>query len=1257
MRKQAIALLFFGSTVWAQLAHGLGLGDIEVYSALNQALEAEINLTSVRPDELDGLIVKLASEEAFSQAGVERPFYLTRLKFSLASKPDGTQYIKVSTEDPVREPFLSFLIDVDWPRGRLVREYTVLLDPPVFASQPQAVTPQITSAPATDTSPETATGEPALIERTPATAETGDFDFGVEEGGEAEESTGLDELPATGESVVGTESQVDDLPDIEIEEAPAEEVADSTEPAAEPMVDQYEAETEVSGSGDETLASQEAVPEFEDETLTTQSSTADNFEEEQFAEAAEEGEPLPDIDIVLDESLPYDEVATNALLVQFAAEDSVKDSAVALRNTAPAGAGEGGGSGDGSGADEYEVKPGDTLHEIASQYKPADVSVNQAMLAILRYNPNAFIRGNINDVKKGFVLRMPDKSAMLEMDNAEALAEVRRQTALWREYKSQLVGAASATRDAQSADAFQSTKIDTGAQSERGELSILSPGRDDEASSRTAGQQEGVATDSGALQRDLQLAREQLAAERLEKVELQERLTELNNQLGTMERLITLKNEQLAQLQQQLGERKAGTGKPAAASGSEPAALPVPGGQAGEKNARGDKSPTVAAVPEQDKSTATGTRDSLGLTLGDEADGSSETELDLLGETKQETEAAKPATETQASPEDAEPEQTPLENNASPADANAPVSGNKPVPADKAEGSSPPAAERAKPPAGQPEKVKTPAVAPSTPKRTGVSGWIYDHLPSPYNIMLADALESPIGLPVLGVIAAVLLLIVLGAVKSKGKGKSKSKTKSGKAKQTEEVSATQTLKTKAVKPPLSQRLNAMFAPLSGLFTSSKKSSLISIMSDSAATKQKEPAAEEKAVDNADDEETDSFDETVMVAAVAVKNDANKKGVSPQPAQTPQAASAPAPKAETVEPEEEVADDTTAEADVYLAYGLFDQAEELLTQALAGNPGKMEYKGKLLETYFAAGKKTEFEKLAASLHSDLKGKPSRIWDKALVMGKEIAPANSLFSGAADTELKISDFAPAKPETADLDLSASQGETTPDIEFGDEDDESSTTDFDLDLGEDDNKLEETVINPSNQSDGDLAFELNSDDAADELSIDFNADELGLGADLNDAPAIQPEELNEDSESDMSDATVAIDLGFDLPDETGNVDVDMDLSDLDISGIEDDVESQHSASDELIAELDSNESQDVSVNTEFEILDDDTIIDSELDDDTFGGDSSLDEVATKLDLAKAYMDMGDYDGASSTLEEVLAEGNESQRQEAEELLDQIT
>src|SRR5688572_23219819 len=144
------------SLLFGTAAHALSLGDIEVYSALNQPLEAEILLTSVRPGETEGMLIRLASEEAFVQAGVERPFYLTKIKFRLESKPDGTQYILATTTNPVREPFLSFLIDIDWPRGHLVREYTVLLDPPVFTT-----TSQVASQAPAETSdlPEVTDGE------------------------------------------------------------------------------------------------------------------------------------------------------------------------------------------------------------------------------------------------------------------------------------------------------------------------------------------------------------------------------------------------------------------------------------------------------------------------------------------------------------------------------------------------------------------------------------------------------------------------------------------------------------------------------------------------------------------------------------------------------------------------------------------------------------------------------------------------------------------------------------------------------------------------------------------------------------------------------------------------------------------------------------------------------------------------------------------------------------------------------------------
>ena len=116
----------------------LGLGEIELHSALNQPLDAEISLISadsVNPDELK---VALASSEDFAKAELERPVYLTKIKFAIDHKADGRLYVKVSSEDAMKEPFIDFLIEVNWPDGRLVREYTVLLDPPVLVNDKPA---------------------------------------------------------------------------------------------------------------------------------------------------------------------------------------------------------------------------------------------------------------------------------------------------------------------------------------------------------------------------------------------------------------------------------------------------------------------------------------------------------------------------------------------------------------------------------------------------------------------------------------------------------------------------------------------------------------------------------------------------------------------------------------------------------------------------------------------------------------------------------------------------------------------------------------------------------------------------------------------------------------------------------------------------------------------------------------------------------------------------------------------------------------
>jgi len=124
-----IAFLFLSPVV----VYALGLGDVVVNSALNQPLDGKIELLSPSPDDLDSLKIGLADSNAFAKAGIDRPFSLSKLKFNLRrSVDDGDDYISISTQAPIQEPFLNFLIEATWANGRILREYTILLDPPSY---------------------------------------------------------------------------------------------------------------------------------------------------------------------------------------------------------------------------------------------------------------------------------------------------------------------------------------------------------------------------------------------------------------------------------------------------------------------------------------------------------------------------------------------------------------------------------------------------------------------------------------------------------------------------------------------------------------------------------------------------------------------------------------------------------------------------------------------------------------------------------------------------------------------------------------------------------------------------------------------------------------------------------------------------------------------------------------------------------------------------------------------------------------------
>ena len=165
MRKLALTLvpliLMRSTSVFA-----LGVGDIELHSALNQPLNAEIRLLSATPAELQGLTVSLAPEAAFISAGVDRLGLLNQLRFKVIQKSDGSHVIKVTSSQPIREPFLDFLVEVNWSSGRFVREYTVLLDFPVLEGgkpapidAPTAATPPVRSPAARPTPDVTATSK------------------------------------------------------------------------------------------------------------------------------------------------------------------------------------------------------------------------------------------------------------------------------------------------------------------------------------------------------------------------------------------------------------------------------------------------------------------------------------------------------------------------------------------------------------------------------------------------------------------------------------------------------------------------------------------------------------------------------------------------------------------------------------------------------------------------------------------------------------------------------------------------------------------------------------------------------------------------------------------------------------------------------------------------------------------------------------------------------------------------------------------
>ena len=350
-------------------------------------------------------------------------------------------------------------------------------------------------------------------------------------------------------------------------------------------------------------------------------------------------------------------------------------------------------------------------------------------------------------------------------------------------------------------------------------------------------------------------------------------------------------------------------------------------------------------------------------------------------------------------------------------------------------------------------------------------------------------------------------------------------------------------------------------------------------------------------------------------------------------------------------------DPLAEADFHMAYGLYDQAADLVQLAMKREPQRRDLKLKLLEIYFVWGNKDRFLDLARDLDTTRADAPAGEWDKVLIMGKQIAPGDALFAASPSSSASDSLDMELHGSTGTLDLTIPAGDSArPDIDLSESETEiapidRSGIDFMLDepaRGNDESSVLPTIETPRISGASDTAGDTQ------ELTVDRLGLDLDTLRDLESLDAAEASDARKRSSSDTVETTMMgggkemlEDDNTDLLNSTALMrmvdDTAMLPSDESLESIVD----LSGATGELPA---------LDATGEMPVLDSTAstaILAGNVDYDLGGEPATMSEVGTKLDLARAYMDMGDPEGARSILDEVLQEGSSTQRQEAERLI----
>jgi pilus assembly protein FimV len=475
----------------ASSAQALGLGQIQVKSGLNEPLVAEIPILSAAPGEVEELEVRLASPEAFARVGLERPVGMTaNLQMSVGRNAAGQPVIRVTTPARFTEPVLTFLVEANWGRGSLVREFSALVDPPYIA--PAVIRPL--DAPSVSVAPAPVAAPTPL--RAP----------------EAQTAAIEEPAPATVVADIPPAPQPEPTPEpAPVTELPPEPVAAAPAPPAEP-----------DPIPEPVAAQPEPLPEPEP--------------------LAAEPEPAP-----LPEPVPQPEPEP----------EPEPEPIAAIPPPAPAPAPEPTPVAEPVDPGSFgPVAEGQTLWTIADQNKPdPGVSISQMMLALQRANPEAFIDDNINQLKRGAVLRIPARDEVTTLGVAEAEALVREQATAWQSRRQPVPQPAEsvASEPAPAVAAPPRAEARRPAATPDGRLEIVPPSGDESAARGVQSGASGTGTGS-ELRAELTQTREDLAAREAEVSELRSQLAELDQQQADSQRLIQLQDSQMKALQERLGQ-------------------------------------------------------------------------------------------------------------------------------------------------------------------------------------------------------------------------------------------------------------------------------------------------------------------------------------------------------------------------------------------------------------------------------------------------------------------------------------------------------------------------------------------------------------------------------------------------------------------------------------------------------------------------------------------------------------------------------